>query len=109
LSAAEKISASIRTNDALGRIGGDEFLVVCPDIPSHDVAVEVAQRVSEAMRGSLETARGGVELGASLGVAWTNDPGLSPDALIAQADTAMYESKVCGAGTVVLAPDLSTG
>jgi diguanylate cyclase (GGDEF)-like protein/PAS domain S-box-containing protein len=103
LSAAETIRASVRTGDAVGRIGGDEFLVVCPAVPSAQTAVPVAERISESLREPLGTAQEPIELGASVGLAWTNDPGASPDSLIAGADAAMYQSKLSRVGRVVLA------
>jgi diguanylate cyclase (GGDEF)-like protein/PAS domain S-box-containing protein len=101
LCAVDKIRSAIRAGDALGRIGGDEFLVVCPAIPSPEAVLPKAQRISEMVRGPVETTRGAVHLSASLGIAWTDERGASPDELIARADAAMYQSKV--EGGVVLA------
>jgi diguanylate cyclase (GGDEF)-like protein/PAS domain S-box-containing protein len=93
--AADRIRAAVRGVDTVGRIGGDEFLVVCPDVPSPEVALPVARRVAESMRVSITVAEEGapIQLGASVGVAWTNRPSNSADALVARADRAMYESK----------------
>ena len=103
LIAAERIRGAIRAGDVLGRIGGDEFLVVCPAAPSPDVAAVVAQRVSEALRVSSGFTADQIQLGASIGMAWTDRPDESPDALIARADRAMYQSKLEGSGPVMLA------
>jgi diguanylate cyclase (GGDEF)-like protein/PAS domain S-box-containing protein len=104
LTAVEKIRSSIRDADSLGRIGGDEFLVVCPAIHAPEAAVALGQRISESIRGPLSTKDGQIRLSASVGIAWTVDHSESPDALIARADAAMYQSKLAGDGTVVLAP-----
>jgi diguanylate cyclase (GGDEF)-like protein/PAS domain S-box-containing protein len=103
LIAAERIRGAIRAGDVLGRIGGDEFLVVCPAAPSPDVAAVVAQRVSEALRVSSGFMADQIQLGASIGMAWTDRPDESPDALIARADRAMYQSKLERSGAVMLA------
>jgi diguanylate cyclase (GGDEF)-like protein len=101
--AAACIRGAIRTGDAIGRLGGDEFLVVCPEVPNIESVRPVAQRISEGIR-PVETSEGVLELGASVGVAWTNGLDESPDALTARADHAMYQSKTGGAAVVVAAP-----
>jgi diguanylate cyclase (GGDEF)-like protein/PAS domain S-box-containing protein len=97
------IRGVIRTGDAIGRLGGDEFLVVCPEVPSIESVHPVALRISECFR-PVEIAEGMLELGASVGLAWTGGIDESPDALTARADRAMYESKTGGAPVVVAAP-----
>ena len=104
LTVAARIRSAIRTGDVLGRLGGDEFLVVCPGVPSWEAVAPVAQRISESLRGHLDVAEGRLELGASVGVAWTDRVDESPDALTARADRAMYESKSNGVAVVVAAP-----
>jgi diguanylate cyclase (GGDEF)-like protein len=102
-SAAERIRRAIRTGDVLGRIGGDEFLVMCPAAPSPEAIALVAQRISDSIRAPGESVTDQMQLSASVGVAWTDSSGESPDALIARADGAMYESKLGATGAVVLA------
>ncbi len=103
VSAAARIRGAIRAGDVLGRIGGDEFLVVCPAIPSPDAVASVAQGISEALRAPVSDVTDQIELSASVGMAWTDRRDESPDALIARADGAMYESKLGGVGAAVLA------
>jgi diguanylate cyclase (GGDEF)-like protein/PAS domain S-box-containing protein len=101
--AAERIRGAIRTGDALGRIGGDEFLVVCPAATSPDTVALLAQRISESLRDPGEHIADEIQLGASIGVAWTERHDESPDDLIARADCAMYQSKLESSGAVVFA------
>lgn len=103
LSAAERIRGAIRTGDVLGRIGGDEFLVVCPSATSPDAVALVAQRISEALRVPPGSGADQIQLSASIGVAWTDRTDESPDGLIAQADGAMYQSKLEASSAVVRA------
>jgi diguanylate cyclase (GGDEF)-like protein/PAS domain S-box-containing protein len=101
--AAACIRGAVRHGDAIGRLGGDEFLIVCPDVPTLAAVEPVAQRISDSI-GPVDMAEGVLELGASVGLAWTDGIDESPDALTARADRAMYESKTLGAAVVVASP-----
>ena len=83
---------ALRANDRIGRMGGDEFAIVLPDIRSGD-CVRLAQRVrqiSPIIINLLPT--GSVRVGLSLGVA-SAEPGESFETVVARADVAMYEDK----------------
>jgi len=95
VAAADRLRASVRDRDEIGRLGGDEFLVICPGVESAEQAARIAERLATSIEARVDVGPGIVDLHASLGVAWT-DEGLDMDALIAQADTAMYESKRLG-------------
>jgi diguanylate cyclase (GGDEF)-like protein len=101
--AAACIRGAVRHGDAIGRLGGDEFLIVCPDAQSLEAVEPVARRVSDCIQ-PMEIAEGRLELGASVGLAWTDGTDESPDVLTARADRAMYQSKMGGAAVVVAAP-----
>ena len=92
---AERLLRVVRGDDLVGRIGGDEFLVVCPEIGGHDQAMRLAERISGVLRTDICLA--GVSkphrLEASIGVALSDGGDLGADLLVAQADGAMYESK----------------
>ncbi len=91
--AASRLASIVRAGDALGRIGGDEFLVVCPNVPSLAKARGVARRVAAALSRSVSIPGGAVAVAASIGVAYTSRPEMTSDELVGQADAAMYESK----------------
>lgn len=99
---ADRIRQVIRSNDRFGRIGGDEFLVICPDVTTSQIAMAVAERVARALHGAIEIPGGIIEFQSSVGVAWASGP-TSADSLVATADTAMYRSKRQGQGSAVLA------
>ena len=100
---ADRMRGVLRASDELGRLGGDEFLVVLRGVSDVAVAMEAATRVSEALRGSVELASGNVDLCASVGAAYVNDAPVSAEALIQRADAAMYRSKRRRHGVPVLA------
>ncbi len=87
-----RLRGAARRFDAVGRVGGDEFLVICPRVESSAQAVKIAERVAAATMATVDVGPGVVELRTSVGVAWTSGA-LSADAFLAQADAAMYESK----------------
>ena len=90
--AGERLRGAARRGDAVGRVGGDEFLVICPGVANSAVAVKIAERVARATTAEIDVGPNVVELRTSIGVAWTAGA-LSADAFLAQADSAMYESK----------------
>jgi diguanylate cyclase (GGDEF)-like protein/PAS domain S-box-containing protein len=98
--AAERLRAAMRPQDVVGRLGGDEFLVVLGDVDGTDEAMRVATRLAALLAETVEIA-GGVptRIRSSMGVAWTDgrDRTIDADALTAAADRAMYESKRAGA------------
>ncbi len=92
-----------RADDKIGRLGGDEFLVLLRGIPGPEVAMSVAQRVCDSLCTSVEVSQGTVELRASAGVACTEDDVITAEELVCRADGAMYRSKDQGQGLPVLA------
>jgi diguanylate cyclase (GGDEF)-like protein/PAS domain S-box-containing protein len=89
----ERLRATVRGNDLVGRVGGDEFLVLCPDVGGPDRAMRLAERLAQALNERIGLVAGSVHPQVSIGVAWSNCDGVDADALVAQADAAMYRSK----------------
>jgi diguanylate cyclase (GGDEF)-like protein len=92
IAASRRMRAGLRSDDHLGRLGGDEFLVICPKVSSGQDAIEVVARLDASLQGTVAVSGHTVELRATLGLAWTRDE-VSPDELVARADRAMYEAK----------------
>ena len=99
---ARRLQRAVRDGDIVGRIGGDEFLVLCPGLRSPVEAVRAATRVTESLRQPLKLDAAEVTCRASVGVAWSADAGTAADTLIGQADKAMYEAKRADLGRPVL-------
>jgi diguanylate cyclase (GGDEF)-like protein/PAS domain S-box-containing protein len=99
---AQRLSTVLRREDIVGRIGGDEFLVVCRGLDSAERALAMGGRVQEAVCAPVVLAGTPVDVTASIGVAWAG-PGADVAALVKRADAAMYRSKEEGRGRPVLA------
>ena len=90
---AQRIRRVSRQSDTVARLGGDEFAIILPDIASRDSALSHAGRVAAEIGQSFDFEGRPLELGASIGVATFPLDGTEPDALIEQADQAMYATK----------------
>jgi len=95
--AARRLERALPDARVIGRLGGDEFTVVVEGLAGEDDAQDVARRVREALTGTFEAAGRSVPMAGSVGVAVGRD-GASAEALMRQADHAMYEAKR-GSGT----------
>ena len=102
-SVAERLKAAMRAGDDVGRLGGDEFLIVLRGVSGLGVAMSAARRISDALHGELELSCGRVQLRASVGVACVDEAMLSAEDLVERADAAMYRSKQERRGSPVLA------
>ena len=91
--AAQRITAGVRAHDIVGRIGGDEFLVVLPDVESPRYALQLAQRLAVALQNDMCLGGATVSNTASIGVACANESHTDAEMLVAEADSAMYQSK----------------
>jgi len=103
---AERLRSAVRADDILGRMGGDEFVVICPSADAR-AAASIAERLRTYSRQRIEADPLPLSVSASLGVA-TYRPDVdvrpSPGELLARADAAMYESKTGGKDIVSHAP-----
>jgi diguanylate cyclase (GGDEF)-like protein/PAS domain S-box-containing protein len=99
----ERLKLASRDSDVVGRLGGDEFLVVLRDIPGPEMAMRAADRICETLCGDFKLSDGVVELHASVGVACSNGLPISSHELVKLADSAMYQSKHAGKCLPVLA------
>jgi diguanylate cyclase (GGDEF)-like protein/PAS domain S-box-containing protein len=98
-SSAGRISRVVRPEDTLARYGGDEFTILCEQLPGEADAEEIARRVLGSFERSFLTSEGEAALTASVGVALVTKGRSSPAAVLEAADGAMYESKRAGKAT----------
>jgi diguanylate cyclase (GGDEF)-like protein/PAS domain S-box-containing protein len=88
-----RLRAAVRDVDLVGRLGGDEFLVVCPGLTTREAVDTVARRIADTLAEPVQLAETHlVRPRASIGTAWA-PAGLDPDELVARADEAMFEAK----------------
>ena len=94
VAAAAKLRETLRMDDTLARIGGDEFVVLL-DGMDRDYAVRVAERLAEALAGLPVRDRTYAQC-ASIGITVIRDGELSADIVLKHADSAMYAVKATG-------------
>ncbi|TFV53789.1 sensor domain-containing diguanylate cyclase [Blastococcus sp. TF02A_35] len=91
--AARRLAGAIRPGDTVARIGGDEFVVLCPEVGSEQAAQVIADRITAAFEQPLRRANGAEHsVGISIGVTLCG-PGDTPDTALASSDAAMYRVK----------------
>jgi diguanylate cyclase (GGDEF)-like protein/PAS domain S-box-containing protein len=100
---ADRLMLASRDSDIVGRLGGDEFLVVLRDVPGTDMAMRVAERIRSEICNDFTLSSGSAELGVSIGVACGSAGEISAEELVKQADAAMYRCKEHGECVPVLA------
>lgn len=97
---AERIRESLREIDILARLGGDEFVILLEDIEAGDYAVAIAERLQIALRRPFRIHGKEVFAPASFGVVLNTQDYELPEAIIRDADTAMYHAKESGRSQV---------
>jgi diguanylate cyclase (GGDEF)-like protein/PAS domain S-box-containing protein len=93
---ASRITASLRATDVVARFGGDEFMVLLPQVPQRGDVEEVAHKLLQAIEAPLHAEGRPLSVTASAGIALFPHDGTSPEELIKHADTAMYLAKARG-------------
>ena len=99
---AHCLAASIRAGDTASRHGGDEFLVLLPDVSQPSDAVLIAEKLIAALAALGRSGDAWPRLSASIGISLYPDDGEDAQTLIAHADAAMYVAKRNGHGSVAL-------
>jgi diguanylate cyclase (GGDEF)-like protein/PAS domain S-box-containing protein len=94
---AQRLQLAVRDGDTVARLGGDEFAFVIDKLEDEREVVAVADRIAAELAEPFTTGASTHEVRASLGIVLAN-PGEAPDAILRNADTAMYSAKATNKG-----------
>jgi diguanylate cyclase (GGDEF)-like protein/PAS domain S-box-containing protein len=92
---ARRLQSVVRHNDTLARVGGDEFVIMLPDVVSADMALAILDRAKRAVERPIEVEGHSVSMSFSAGLAVAH-PDASADTMLRHADRALYASKDAG-------------
>ena len=93
---ADRLSGAMRPSDIVARFGGDEFTVLCPNVPTEETAEMIAERLIQATSRPVALVEGEVFVTASVGITLSGSESDTPETLLRNADAAMYRAKENG-------------
>jgi len=96
---ARRLSACIRGEDSLSRLGGDEFTILAQELKKPESAAKIAQKVIDAMKSLVTVGNHEFHLSASIGISLYPQDSILKNDLLKYADTAMYKAKEEGRDT----------
>lgn len=104
---AKRLSILIRSEDTVGRIGGDEFVVLINRLGKHEQAAcekahQIAKKLIDLVCAPLEFQRNTLRVGVSVGVRLLGQELLNTETAIREADAAMFQAKKSGGSQVVV-------
>ncbi|AEV27493.1 PAS domain S-box/diguanylate cyclase (GGDEF) domain-containing protein [Azospira oryzae PS] len=97
---AERLRRGVRETDTISRQGGDEFVIVLPELADPESAGSIAGKLMEQMHEPVRVNGHRLNVTFSLGIALYPDDGEDFDTLMKKADTAMYSAKEAGRNTL---------
>ncbi len=99
IESAQRLQEALRKDDTLGRLGGDEFIVLLRGITDHHSALKITEKLVNNFRAPFKIEGREHILTASIGVAIYPENGNTVADLLRNADTAMYQAKSYGRNT----------
>ena len=105
LEMASRLRNCVRDDDTVARLGGDEFTIILAELRHPEDALGVAQKILEAVQAPLTIGATPIAPTASIGIALYPNDGADPEALLRNADGAMYRAKEAGRNTYQLCTD----
>ncbi len=99
---AERLRGVVRAGDTVARLGGDEFAVVLPDVPGELTLIQLSRSINECLREPFVHAGRILDCRVSIGASMFPMHGRTSEALLKNADIALYAAKAAGRGTVTL-------
>ena len=102
-----RLKGAVRSDDLVGRFGGDEFAVLLKGLDDKAIASRIASKLVGRLRAPMVCSGQDIEVGASLGIAIAPDDANGTRALLKLADDAMYAAKRSGSNQHVFSSDLA--
>ena len=93
---ANRLTGLVRRSDTVSRQGGDEFVILLPDLDCLEDAEIVARKILAALDRPFNVDGRSLQIGVSIGIAVYPDSGDNAHSLILSADLAMYNAKQAG-------------
>lgn len=93
---AHRLVKAVRESDTVARMGGDEFMMVLPDIGSQDDAESLCKKIHAAFSEPVRLGDKSLPVTSSFGLSISPRDGTDHETLIKRADVAMYEAKRAG-------------
>lgn len=98
LAVADRLQGCVRDSDTVVRMGGDEFLILLPDLADSTAAERVATQVIERVSARVLVGDQALHVTPSIGIALYPDDALNVSDLLRDADAAMFAAKMAGRG-----------
>ncbi|HEX9481095.1 MAG TPA: EAL domain-containing protein [Solirubrobacteraceae bacterium] len=105
VSVSQRLAELMRDSDTIARLGGDEFVILAEELENEGEAMALATRVLDALERPFPLGTAEVAMLASVGVAVTDDPASDTEAMLREADLAMYKAKGAGGRRLELFDD----
>jgi diguanylate cyclase (GGDEF)-like protein/PAS domain S-box-containing protein len=99
---ASRLADLMRDSDTVARLGGDEFVILAEDLESEGEALSLAERVLDSLERPFPLGKAEVAMLASAGVSVSHSPDADPEAMLREADLAMYRAKNGGGRRLAL-------
>jgi diguanylate cyclase (GGDEF)-like protein len=106
---AARLTQLLRTEDTVARVGGDEFVILLPNLPNELLAIATAEKVVSALVNPFQIAGHTLKIGVSVGIAFYPEHDSNEKSLLIMADNAMYAAKRQGRNCYVLYRDKLSG
>jgi len=90
---AKRLNDSVRTEDTIARIGGDEFMVIMESLQTPEAISVVANKIVSIVKEPIVLGEETLHLGTSIGISVYPQNGETAEVLLKNADTAMYKAK----------------
>ncbi len=95
---ARRLVAAVRGIDTVSRQGGDEFVILLHDVPDAISIAAIVEKIRATVGAPYMIADQTADIGITIGISTYPDDGTDEDALLQNADTAMYQAKAAGGG-----------